>query len=113
MDEQLLLRIALISVILGLVVLFLITQRIELSATQINKIDGVNEDVLIKGVVTRVTDRGNLLFLEVTKPEKMTVIMFKDGVIDVEKGDAVEVIGRVDEFEGKEEIVANEVRIIG
>ncbi len=113
MQEQILLKIALISAVLGLVALFLVTQRIELSQTQINQIDQINEDVLIKGVVTRVTDREDLLFLEITKPEKITVIMFKDGIIDIEKGDAVEIIGRTDEFEGKEEIIANEVRVIG
>lgn len=85
MNEQLLLKIALVSAILGLIVLFLITQRIELSQTQINKIDHVNEDVLVKGVVTRVTDKGNLAFLEITKPEKITVVVFKDNVIDIEK----------------------------
>ena len=113
MQEQNLLKIALIASIIGLVILFLVSLRIEISQTQINKIDQTDQQVLIKGIVTRLTDRGDLLFLEVTAQEKITVVAFKDGVIDVEQGDAVEILGETQEYEGREEIIADELRIIG
>ena len=113
MDERILLKIALISSIIGLMALFFIAQRIEITQTQIHSIDQTGQDVLIKGVVTRLTDKEGLMFLEVTMPEKISVVMFKNNVIDVEKGDAVEIRGKTQEFQGQKEIVADEVRIVG
>jgi DNA/RNA endonuclease YhcR with UshA esterase domain len=69
--------------------------------------------VKIRGVVSNVIDAESVAILEVTQPQEITVVMFKDGEsIELDKGNEIEVIGRVDEYQGELEIIAERIRII-
>ncbi len=111
MQEKTLLKISLIGSLLGLVVLFLLAQNITITDQQIDRITTgeVEQSVKVKGVVTKVTDREKVMFLEISEKAKISALLFKKENITIETGDLIEIKGKVDEYEGKPQIIIDEV----
>lgn len=116
MKEKTLLKIALIISLIGIALLYAFSERIEIDESTIDKINkgDVGENVKIKGVLGKVVGTDKAVFLEITQPQTITIILFKDegANITVEKGDYVEIIGKIEEYEGKREVIADRVRVI-
>lgn len=115
MKEKTLLKIALICSLLGLLILYLISDTIEIKEKNIEKITLENKDEFVKlrGIVSNVVDTEKVVIMEITQPQEITVVLFKDKeTVNIQQGDEVEVIGKVDEYEGKLEIIADRLRVI-
>jgi len=116
MREQTLLKTALIVSLLGLSILYLINDNIDIKEKNIEKItiDNKDEFVKLKGIVSRLIDTEKVTIMEITQPQEITVVLFKDEnkTMPIQEGNEVEVIGKVDEYEGKLEIIADRLRII-
>ncbi len=112
MKETTLLKIALCCAIVGLVVLFYFSEQIVVEEKVIEKITAmdIEKDVKIRGVVEKVNDLEKIAILSVSQPKAITVVLFKDGDVNVDEGDFVYIEGTVEEFEGKLEIIADEIR---
>lgn len=109
MKEATILRVSLIVSLLGIGLLFLYMEEVDIPT--VAQLEGMEEEtVVVKGTVTRASQHENVLFLEVegTKVEPIKVILFTDGVY-VSEGDSVEITGTVEEYEGKKEIIASSV----
>ena len=52
-----------------------------------------------------------MVIFEVMQPNSVTVVLFESGV-EVSEGDMVEVIGEIEEYEGKREVIGNKVGVI-
>lgn len=117
MKEKTLLKTALIIALMGLAVLYLISGSIEIKEKNIDKITLQNkgEFVKMKGIVSNKVDAGKVTILDITQPQRITVILIKNDnkTMQINSGNEVEIIGKVDEYEGKLEIIADKVRIIG
>ena len=116
MRESTLLKIALIASLSGLLALYLISGNIELKEKSIEKITIENKDefVKLKGIVSDVVNSEKVMILEITQPNEITVVLFKNSnsSIGIRKGSRVEIFGKVDEYGGKMEIIAESVRVI-
>lgn len=113
MRDSTLLKISLIVAILGVITLYFLSQNVTLKPTSVDKLDRTNE-VLLKGVISRISVTDQVMILELIQPEKVSVVIFKkDLLIDLEKGDVIEVKGRTEQFEGEQEVLADDVRIVG
>lgn len=116
MKEQTLLRIALICAIIGVVVLFFISDNIEINEKNIDKInkDNVGEDVKLKGTISKISNLEDVVFIELEKPATITVVVFKDNGknLTLYKGDNVEIIGEIDEYNGKLEVIGQRIRVL-
>jgi len=114
MKENTLLKIALVCSLAGLFVLYFISTKIDVKEYKPNILNkNVGDDVKLKGTVTKVTDKGNVVFIEVNQQSPVTVVIFaEDNNLKLNNGDNIEVIGEVQEYKGKPEIVANKVRVI-
>ncbi len=108
------LRLALICSLAGIIALFFISENIEINEKNIDEInkDNVGEDVRIKGIVSKSTDKGKIILLDIIQPETITIVLFKDHDFNISTGTKVEITGEIDEFNGKIEIVGNEVNIL-
>ena len=108
------LRLALICSLVGIIALFFISERIEIKEKNINEInkDNIGEDIKIKGIVSKSTDKGKIILLDIVQPETITIVLFKDSDFNISTGTKVEVTGELDEFNGKIEIIGNEVNIL-
>lgn len=115
MHENTLLKIALMSSVLGVALLFVISSGTEVDAQAIARIDELPEgqEVEVTGVVVRAHDREKVLFLTLAeqKIEDVTIVLFKNGKVHVKEGDIVTVTGSLDEYEGKKQIVGNRVTL--
>ncbi len=111
------LKISIIVAIIGVISLFLISrilteETIEISELKIGQIERIS------GMVTSVyISRDDHVFLKLAdNTGEITIVAFKnsniDEAYDLEVGEEVSVLGRVDEYKGKMEIIAKEIRKI-
>ena len=114
MKETTLLKIALACSLVGLVLLYFISIKIEVKNYNPNILNkNIGDDVRLEGAVAKVTDRGNVIFIEVNQQSPVTVVLFTDeNNLKLNNGDNVEIIGKVQEYNGKNEIIAQKIRII-
>ena len=116
MKEKNLLKAAFIASLIGVLILFIVSENISVDEKTISKItfEDLDKKVKIKGLVEKVIDTEKVVIMEVVQAENMDVILFKDGdgTVDVKEGDFIEVIGRVEEYEGELEVIGQRVRVI-
>jgi|TARA_Y100000310_G_C20626852_1_gene786409 DNA/RNA endonuclease YhcR with UshA esterase domain len=116
MKEQTLLKTALITSLLGLLVLYLISDNIEIKEKNIEKITFENKDEFVKlrGIVSKVIDTERVTIMEITQPQQITVVLFKNEnkTMPIQQGNEIEIFGKVDEYEGKLEIIADRLRVV-
>src|SRR3989338_8491728 len=115
MKETLLLKIALICSLVGLVALFFISQKIELKDYKPNFLNNKNvgDSVNLSGKISKVTAGNNVVFIELIQQVPVSVVVFTDNdFTNLNKDDFVEIEGKVQEYNGKEEIIADKIRII-
>ena len=116
MKEKTLLKTALISSLSGLLILYLISNNMEIKEKNIGKISIENKDEFVKlrGIVNKVADTEKVTIMEITQPQEITVVLFKNEnkTTPIASGNEIEIIGKVDEYEGKLEIIADRVRIV-
>ena len=114
MKENTLLKIALICSLVGLIALYFISTKIEIKDYKpsiLNK--NIGEDVKLLGKITKITDKGNVVFIEVNQQSPITVVLFiDDDNLTLNNGDNIDVIGKVREYKGKNEIIAQKIRVI-
>ena len=114
MRESLLLKVALVTSLLGLVLLYFFAERIELDESSIAKLDrtDIGNFVKVQGKVMKVYDNKEYMVLQIQQPETISVIFFKESNVSIDEQDTVEIIGKVSEFKGKQQIVADRIRVI-
>ena len=116
MKEKTVLKIALISSLVGLLVLYLISDNITIEEKNIEKItlDNKDEFVKVRGLVNKVVDTEKVTIIEIMQPNEITVVLFKNEnkATLIQEGNEVEIIGKVDEYEGELEIIAQRARIV-
>lgn len=114
MKENTLLKIALICSLVGLIALYFASTKIEVKDYRpglLNK--NVGDDVKLNGIVTKITDRGDVVFIDVSQQNPITVVLFTDDDnLKLKNGDNIEVMGEVQEYNGKNEIIAEKIRVI-
>jgi hypothetical protein len=109
---KMLLRVAIIGAIVGVFLLYIISQGIEVNENSIGKIEDeeMGNDVKLMGVVTGIYSGEDASIITVSQPSEMKVLV--TGQVNLSEGDYIEVIGEVDEYNGEREIIGNRVRII-
>ncbi len=116
MKEKTLIKIAFICGIIGLFILFIISDTIEIKEKNIDKINKANveEDVKLIGTISRITNLDEVTFIELEQPATITIILFKDKNknISLYNGDNIEIIGQIEEYNGKLEIIAQRIRVL-
>ena len=114
MRENTLLKIALICSLAGLAALYFIFQKIEIKEYKpgfLNK--DIGDDVKLSGKIIKITDRGTVVFMELSQQAPVSVVVFSPAnSTNLKKDDFVEVFGKVQEYNGKSEIIAQKIRVI-
>jgi RecJ-like exonuclease len=115
MNEKTLLKISLIASLIGILILLIILDKIDISDSNINLINKtlIDKQVKIKGEVTRITETPGLYILNIKdNTGNIDIIIFKENKIDLEKGNIIQVEGQVTEYQNKIELIAKKVVIL-
>jgi DNA/RNA endonuclease YhcR with UshA esterase domain len=114
MEEPLLLKISLSFSLVGIIILFLLADSIEIGQTGIANLTEIEENqvVRLRGVVTYVQDNGKTLNLELAQPEAVEVFVFKSSNLSIKKGDFLDIVGEVREYRGRKELLANQINVL-
>ncbi len=110
MQEKTLLKISLIFGILGIFILFLLSQIIKPVQSPILEED---QNYLVKGEINRITQTSKVTFIDLKKEDELTVVLFKNYPVDLHKGDYVEITGQATkDRNGTMQFIGNELRVI-
>lgn len=123
MEEKTLRNIALCCSIFGLVILFFVSERLELQKTKIGEIgiDDLGKNVRICGMVSNkfVSKNGHIFLSLRDETDDINVVIFSDTVKNLEKygidanklerDSKICVIGYIDEYEDKIEIIGKKI----
>ena len=114
MKESTLLKVALACSLAGLALLYIVSSNIEFKDYEPIKLDSsLGEDVKLLGTITKMTQKDDVAIIEVEHQNVITIILFTDDKnLILAKGDNVEVLGQVQEYKGKNEIIAQKIRVI-
>ena len=110
------LKISIITAVIGIILLFVITQVFKEEEVKIEDVK-LGQIERISGMVTSVYVSKNMhVFLKVAdNTGEISVVVFENYNIDeayvLEVGDEVSVLGRIDEYKGKTEIIAKEISL--
>lgn len=110
MQESTLLKLTLLSAVLGLIFLFFISKTIETGEGSLLEQD---KTYLVRGTINRITERDSVTFIDLQKEDELTVVLFKDYPIDLHKGDYVEIKGTASEgLDGELQLIGKDVRVV-
>lgn len=103
-----LLKISFIGAIVGIILLFIISENISINKISIDMIDEsyIGRSVRFSGEITKIISSEKFSSIEVDG--KILVVLFEK--VDLAKGNKIEVIGKVDEYKNKIEVVADLIR---
>lgn len=114
MEERTLFKIAAAISILGLFIMYTISEKMDLSNSNISMINRtlIGEKIHIKGTIMYKNDFGKIILLNVTDDTgSMQVVMYKNSKnVNINKGDIIEVTGLVNDYNGRLEIKADKIK---
>lgn len=115
MHEKTLFRLSLIVTLAGMLFLLFYAGAIKLE--RVERLDSLlpEEKVTLRGVLTRVSEQDKVIFLQLDgeRLETIDVVLFPEENLPLQEGDYVEIIGTVEEYEGKKEVIAGKVMLLG
>ena len=113
MKEKTLVRICLVSVFIGILIMFFSNRLIGPKEVKLSEISKDSNYVKIKGNVSEVHESNSgTLFLKLTDGTGcIDVVVFKDSIenVSIDSGEFIEVIGKPQEYKGKIEIIASQI----
>jgi len=114
MKENILIKLCVFSVILGIMIMFIANKRIEPRKVKISDVTECDEYIRVTGRIIKVASSksGTLFFKLEDETGKIDIVVFKDSVRDAHKirvGDFVEIMGRPERYKGKLEIIATKI----
>ena len=114
MEEKFLLKIAVLCSMAGILVLFLISDGLEINQEELWKIseEKIDSTVVVKGKIIDLFENNKSMIFEIESKEVISVVLFKENPVKLNRGDYVEVRGVVREYKNDVEIIGDEVRVI-
>ncbi len=110
MREKTLLKVSLAGSLIGILLLFAISGRLNVDEGVISNIDetDIGGEIRIKGVIVDVKKTGSIMLIDIAQLEKMDVVVFSNDFV-LNKGDYVEITGKIEEYNGEMELIADKI----
>jgi DNA/RNA endonuclease YhcR with UshA esterase domain len=113
MDDSILIKACLIISLIGVFLLFMISDNVNLDYVDIESIKNKDEGriVRIRGVVKDIKDMDSLMIINVMQENMIPVVLFKENnKTKINTNSFVEIEGEVRIYKGKPEIIADKVK---
>ena len=114
MQDTTLFKIAIVASISGLILLYVALEAEQPKSISASAIQWEQEgaEVLLKGVIQKVINKGNTTIILMAATDATELILFKKPLFNLTEHLQIEARGRVTEYQGEKELVADEVRVI-
>lgn len=114
MDEKKLLLISVFTSSVGISILLFITANTQADHITFNEIEetGIEKSVKIIGTVEQLFEGNKSAVLRVSCPEHIDVVAIGKLAGNLTLDTKIEVIGTVDSYEGKRQILARRIRVV-
>lgn len=114
MEDKSLLKAALVCSMVGVTALFFISEFMDVEESGIGDIgiNNVDNNVKVIGTVSNVVDTETTMVMDVLQSQEIKVVVFKEEDFKLKRGDFVEVLGKVQDNNGKLEIIGDRIRSI-
>jgi len=114
MKENVLIILCIISIFAGIILMFSVNRFFEPKITEIKDITEDMNYVKIFGKITKITtSKSGTTFLKIKDATgSIDVVVFKNsikGISEIKTGNKVEIIGKVDKYKEKIEIIAGQI----
>jgi len=110
MKQTTLLKLALISAIVGTCLLYILSETIPIPEKTISEIKEMEDGkIRLNGVVKGITETEKSIIYTIEKPEQISAILFNNVKKDLKIGDKVEIVGEISEYNGKKQIIVEEI----
>jgi RecJ-like exonuclease len=110
------LRLVVIYSLIGIAILFLLSDTVQLSQSSIASIEQeeLGRDVKIMGTIKSIRQFPSNTIITIMQPEEISIFLYKPDQrgMPLKQGDLVEIIGEIDEYNEQEQIIGNRVRVI-
>lgn len=115
MQEKNIVKISIITTILGLLFLFFLAEEVSIPPLATIESSSLQQPVSLDGVVTKLVKKDKIYFLELdaTRREKINVVVFPNQDIFLQEGNIVQIQGNVQEYKGQKEIIASKIVVKG
>ncbi len=116
-SERKLIRLSLLTIIVGLTGLYLIGLFVDPEFVELSSIDRsfVGNVISTQGTISKITfiEESKTLFLDVTENEKVLIVVIFNSEGDIfKRGDGVALSGELATYKGKLELIAREIEKI-
>lgn len=114
MDEKSLYNLSLFCFLIGLFLILIVSEKMEIPEDNINNLNFSSEEqkVKIKGSVYNIKNTDNLIIFHLKdQTGNITIIAFNSGNLSINQNDIVEVEGKLILYKGKSEIEASKIKI--
>ena len=109
MKEKTLLKISIILGVLGVFVLFILSQTLEMPISSIKDASELSAGkVRFKGRLERVQREEKFMLLQISEPRTIEVIFF--GVANFSENSTLEITGSISSFRGSKRIISEKVK---
>ena len=116
MDEKKLFTIAITIALIGILSLLFISERLEPTSLKINEItkEHINKQIKVNGTVESIKETPGLYIITIKdESDKIPVVIFKqDEELNITKDQKIEVMGKVEEYNGMLEVIADIITVI-
>lgn len=115
MEEKTLLKLSLIVSLIGLLILIIILENIEIKEYHIKDLTkkDLEKEVKIKGTITRVTETPGLYIFNLKdKTGEIAGVIFKEEPLNITTNQKVEVLGKIKEYKDKLEIEVEQLKSV-
>jgi len=111
MKDSVILATALVTGVVGVIVLYFLSSNIEIQTSGISQVKQLeeNSEVRLKGEVVSITSMANLTIITIMRPEAIEVVVFQK--INLSEGEFIDVIGKIGEFRGEKQVIADKLVI--
>jgi lysyl-tRNA synthetase class II len=113
MKERTLLKIALVCGIAGITVLFFASMMIDETDTGNPELEPEGSSISFVGTLESIRNSSSTTFITIKKTTTTPIVMFKANNIPLRKGDLIEIRGKTEKNDGKVQLIADEVRLLG
>ena len=114
MDDNIILKISFVTCLLGIAIIVIISDKLELKESRINEINEnmAEKNIKIKGYANPSRSNKIIQIIEVKDNTGQIEVIAYKGHIKVKKGDIIEVEGSVSKYENKLQVNADTVKVL-